>query len=71
MTRYHTPRYDRGLQKQGTWRWKQTFHEWGGKKCLDDEEGEESTDTKNEDMIHRDMNENETETNWDIMDKLI
>ena len=28
--------------------------------CLDDEEGEESTDTKNEDMIHRDMNENET-----------
>ena len=39
--------------------------------CLDDEEGEESTETENEDMIHRDMNENETETNWGILDKVI
>ena len=39
--------------------------------CLDDEEGEESTETENEDMIHRDMNENETKTNWDILDKVI
>ena len=34
------------------------LHEWGG--GLDDEEGEESIETENEDMIRRDMNENET-----------
>ena len=42
-----------------------------GKTFLYDEEGEESTETENEDMIHRDMNENETKTNWDILDKVI
>ena len=48
---------------------KHTMNEGGG--CLDDEEGEESTETENEDMTHRDMNENETKTNWDILDKVI
>ena len=40
-------------------------------KTIVDEEGNKSTDTENEEMIHRDMNENETETNKDNLDKVI
>ena len=39
--------------------------------CLYDEEGKESTETENEDMIHRDINKNKTETNRDTLDKII
>ena len=38
---------------------------------LDEEKGEVSTENKNEDMIHSDMNENKYETIWYTLDKVI
>ena len=38
---------------------------------LDDEEGEETTETENESVIHRDITENEAETNQDTLNMVI
>ena len=38
---------------------------------LDEEEGEKSTQTVNEDVIHSNINEKETETNRDTLEEVI
>ena len=49
---------------------KNTINE-GEKNGLDYEEVDKSTETENEDTIHRDINMNEIETNWDTLDGVI
>ena len=70
MPRYHIPRYDRGLRKCGILQKLQKYYEWGSGGLYYEVEYK-STETENEDIIHRFINLNETETKRDTLDRVI